>query len=51
MQNLKKLLKSKELKIALFLLSVPILVKVLYFVKLLGIYFGGFLRSLSECIG
>lgn len=50
MQVLKDINKIKVLKVILFVMAIPIFVKILYFINILGVYFGSFLRRLSICI-
>lgn len=50
MQVLNKINIKKILKTALIILSVPFIVKILYFINLIGIYFGSFLREISICL-
>lgn len=50
MQILDRINKQKVLRVILAILSVPFIVKALYFINLLGIYFGTFLRKISICI-
>lgn len=51
MQFIKRINKKKLLVIGIFILSIPIIMKILYFINILGIYFGSFLREISACIG
>ena len=51
MWAIKKVDKIKILKIILSILSIPIIVKIMYFINIIGVYFGSFLREISSCIG
>lgn len=44
MQFLKALDKHRIVKVAIILLSIPLIVKVLYYINIVGVYFGSFLR-------
>ena len=50
MQFIKELNKRNIAKIILLIVSIPIIVKVLYFINILGIVFGSYLREISNCI-
>lgn len=51
MQFVKTINKSKIIEIIIAILSIPVIVKILYFINILGVYFGSFLREISSCIG
>ena len=51
MQFIKNIDKKEILKVVLIILSIPIIVKIMYFINILGVYFGSFLREISHCIG
>ena len=51
MQFVKTINKSKIIEIIIAILSIPVIVKILYFINILGVYFGSFLREISNCIG
>lgn len=50
MQFIKKINKKKILKTCIIILSVPLIVQVLYYINLMGVYFGTFLRKLTYYI-
>ncbi len=50
MQFVKEINKKKIFEIIIAIISIPVIVKVLYFINILGIYFGSFLREISNCI-
>lgn len=50
MSIVEKLNIRQIFKVILSILSIPIVVKILYFINILGIYFGSFLREISNCI-
>ena len=50
MQLLKKINKQDIIKWVLFIISIPIIMKILYFINILGIMFGTYLREISICI-
>ena len=50
MQLIEKLKTKKTVEIFIAIISIPLIVKILYFVNILGIYFGAFLRKISNCI-
>jgi len=46
-----KLLNTKTtIKVLLFILTIPIIMKIIYFINILGIAFGTYLREISNCI-
>ena len=49
MQFLKKDVNKKIVKTILIILSISIFLKILYFINILGIYFGSFLREIEIC--
>lgn len=51
MWTIKKLDKKEIIKVTIAVLSIPIIVKVMYFINILGIEFGSYLREISACIG
>lgn len=50
MQVIKNIARDKKIQILLAILSVPFIVKILYFINIIGIYFGTFLKIITECI-
>ena len=50
MQLIEKLKTKKTVEIFIAIILIPLIVKILYFVNILGIYFGAFLRKISNCI-
>ena len=51
MQFVNTVKENKVLKTMLVILSIPIIVKVLYYINLAGVYFGTFLRYFISWIG
>lgn len=51
MQFVKSINYKNILEISVAILSIPLIVKIMYFINILGVYFGSFLREISACIG
>lgn len=51
MSIVKRINKRKCFEIIIAVFSIPIIVKILYFINIIGVYFGSFLREISHCIG
>lgn len=51
MQFVKSINIKSITEIIIAIISIPVIVKILYFINILGIYFGSFLREISSCIG
>jgi len=51
MQIIERINKNKILKTTIIILSIPVLVKIMYYINILGIYLGTFLRKLIYLIG
>lgn len=50
MQFVKTINKKRIMEIMITILSIPIIVKILYFINIIGVYFGAFLREVSNCV-
>lgn len=48
---IKKLDKKEIIKVTIAILSIPIVAKIMYFINILGVEFGSYLREISACIG
>lgn len=50
MQFVKKIYNRSIFEIIIAIISIPIIVKLLYFINIIGVYFGSFLRGISICV-
>lgn len=50
LDKIKQINKQNLIKVSLFIILIPIIMKILYFINILGIAFGSYLREISNCI-